>query len=399
VTESEQKRLDRELFEAATQGSVRRIAALLRSGANPNAVHPDEDNRTALHQASFCNQPVAAVTLLLRAGAKVNVREGCGWTPLHFAARGDGRKTAVLVACGADVNARDTSGSTPLHWAARSLASARLLLAHGADVNVKDCHGTLPLHLTTGSRRGRVAALMVAYGARIDARGAVLLGRVDTLEASLKKDPGMLDRPGRHGYRLLHIAVGARQAEVVRWLLRKGAKTDRKTDTSGTPLHDAAGLGHTEIARILLQNRANVNALGVARRTPLHEAVPHKGMMELLIENGARLNAVDAHGHTPLRVAAGHFCARDDASLEQVLAYWHHPTPSARTPDGRLLLNVLFKREQTLAATEALLKAHARAGSVPANLNVILRDATKRGAADVLQLLRKYAAREQKQEE
>lgn len=59
------------------------------------------------------------VAHLLAEGAKVDVEDEEGWTPLHSAAsRGDAAVLAQLLAAGADVDAATSSGAQALHFAA-----------------------------------------------------------------------------------------------------------------------------------------------------------------------------------------------------------------------------------------------------------------------------------------
>ena len=75
---------------------------------------------------------VAAVALLLEAGADPNARDVSGWTPLHKAAGFNANPAVVgaLLDAGADVHARDADGWTPLHlaaWRAANPAAVALL--------------------------------------------------------------------------------------------------------------------------------------------------------------------------------------------------------------------------------------------------------------------------------
>src|SRR5690242_4367441 len=71
------------LVQAAKNGEREAVRALLkRSGANVNATEPD--GTTALHWASYHDDLVMA-DLLIRAGAKVNVANDLGVTPLWTA--------------------------------------------------------------------------------------------------------------------------------------------------------------------------------------------------------------------------------------------------------------------------------------------------------------------------
>jgi ankyrin repeat protein len=99
-----------------------------------------------------------------------------GWTLLHYAANfwtGDYNGLArSLLMLGADVNAIDASGKTPLHFAARGIADdhglfmAKFLLENGADVDALCNDGRSPLQDAMSRDNDRVAALLLAHGAR-----------------------------------------------------------------------------------------------------------------------------------------------------------------------------------------------------------------------------------------
>ena len=79
-----------------------------------------------------------------RQGHPVNVRDHCGWTPLHEAANNDfPRIAAALLDAGADINDRggkECGGITPLIDAAAcgNVEIMRLLIKRCANVLAKD---------------------------------------------------------------------------------------------------------------------------------------------------------------------------------------------------------------------------------------------------------------------
>jgi ankyrin repeat protein len=115
---------------------------------------------------------VAAMKLLLKHGALVDLPQVSGATPLMVAVglgansidtRGkfrtelDALATAeVLLDAGADVNARDSRGRTALHAAAAQGYSdvAKFLVERGADLEAADADGVLPVDAALGKLRG-----------------------------------------------------------------------------------------------------------------------------------------------------------------------------------------------------------------------------------------------------
>ncbi|KAG6745538.1 hypothetical protein POTOM_050034 [Populus tomentosa] len=77
-------------------------------------------------------------------GVSVNLKDGEGRTPLHWAVdRGHLNIAEVLVGKDADINAKDNEGQTPLHYAAvcEREAIAEYLVKQNADTDAKDNDG------------------------------------------------------------------------------------------------------------------------------------------------------------------------------------------------------------------------------------------------------------------
>ncbi len=93
---------------------------LIQAGADPNGKSDTFDGSTALPLAiSQIEEPAPFVSILISAGANVNVRNGDGMTPLHLAALFGRLETAkILVSAGADATATNSEGKTPFQLVA-----------------------------------------------------------------------------------------------------------------------------------------------------------------------------------------------------------------------------------------------------------------------------------------
>jgi Ankyrin repeats (many copies) len=116
------------------------------------------------------NGDLAAVKMLVAAGADLNATNDNGWTPLHWASKeGHEGIVAKLIAAGANVNARNVNDKTPLHLASYEGREGIVatLIAAGANVNAADKNGKTPLGWASYDGREGIAATLIAAGAHI----------------------------------------------------------------------------------------------------------------------------------------------------------------------------------------------------------------------------------------
>lgn len=156
------------LHMACLTGDVQITDFLLQKGAWVNA--QSIDNSTPLCDACAGGN-VECVKMLLNRGAFVNPPLLLS-TPLHEAAlRGYTDIVTVLILAGAKLNVNDLHYGTPLHAACSmqfpSLTCISFLLKSGANVNAIKNHKT-PLHLIAMfSKSDEAAQLLLAYGADV----------------------------------------------------------------------------------------------------------------------------------------------------------------------------------------------------------------------------------------
>ena len=135
----------RDAFASSDVAKVESMLADLRKAGKP--LPRDADGKTLLHYAVqvYSSERLRFVRMLLKAGVDVNARAGEALTPLHFAARFNCPPCASeLIAAGAKVNLADSQGWTPIFEANRELLP--ILVAAGAEIHLRDPEGNVPLH-------------------------------------------------------------------------------------------------------------------------------------------------------------------------------------------------------------------------------------------------------------
>jgi ankyrin repeat protein len=339
-------------------------ALLLR---NVPAHSEDPDGTTPLHEAARAGSD-KVVKLLIDRGAALDAQViSTGRTPLHEAAlSGDGKEnvriTTLLMEAGARIDLKDKQGKTP--W--------RLALTKN--------HQAVAKILRT-SMRGRFEAEEVALTAQTagvtkekqeEIMSLARVGNVSAIENHLDHNVPVNLQISETGESLLMAAASSGNLSLVEMLFRKGAKADLEDirgrnavhygckypkigstvamrganlsmadtqtgktalhlcaaeghvfddimrdlhvkpdvfDNSGqTPLHLASEQGRTAAVTKLIALGANVGlAIETSKKTPLHLAASTiHGMdaMRVLVDAGASVTTLDNRGRLPLHYAA-----------------------------------------------------------------------------------------------
>ncbi len=372
--------IDDRLHDAAVEGNLDSLAALLDAGADPNT--PDAFGFVPLMWAALADRPDAA-RLLVESGANPNLTLERVGVDIPF---DEGRwKAEYYVTAGSPV-----SGETALGMAAiRGFESVvRVLVEAGANLNLGGGRGGLIRHAMRGRRCGMALWLLRAgapYDDPVPSRSSelsclVLFCDADTalefLEhvAQMKGDLGWFNQSW-------FLAADYNRADIMSVLLERGYATIDKVDPEGrTALSIAAFNGNGNTVRMLLARGAQVD-----RRNPRGETVlllaTTKGLPEgcgnnepwteaeeevesrrycdvvtTLLKACADPNATRDDGKGPLAVAAGCW---DDVSLVRLLLD-AGADASAKDTDGNTALDAAMLAghckvaELLTAATEGL---------------------------------------------
>ena len=175
-----------------------------------------------------------------------------------------------------------------LHAAAHAgdLVRINAALESSAAVDSRDGHGRTPLHVATFARRPDVVRRLIRAGARHDLLDA--------------------DR-----YDAVTIAAVADDEATLAALLASGASARLTTSIyDGTALIAAAHLGHDGVVRQLIAAGAPLDHVNNLHWTAVIESIVlgnggprHQATLAALIAAGANLQLTDRQGRTPLQLA------------------------------------------------------------------------------------------------
>jgi len=128
------------------------------------------DSTSAVMDAILLGQ-LDRVSQLLDSGVEINLKDGKGWTAMHFAAAAGYRSTVeLLLARGADVNSTTNKNESCLLLAVLSghIDIVRVLVSAGADVNLKSIDGADPLHAASQLKYYDMMNIMLGRVAQVD---------------------------------------------------------------------------------------------------------------------------------------------------------------------------------------------------------------------------------------
>jgi len=162
-------------------------------------------------------------------------------------------------------------------------------------------------------RRAVIALVMLAvlaWGSPAfcgEIHDATRRGNLEEVKALLTLHPELVFSMDMVGNTPLHLAALYGREKIAELLLANKADVNARASSGRTPLHMAALVGHKDLVELLLANNAEVNAFARNGDTPLHLAAAwgHKAdVVELLLAHGADVNARDLGGYTPSQAAA-----------------------------------------------------------------------------------------------
>ncbi|MBW4888760.1 ankyrin repeat domain-containing protein [Mucilaginibacter sp. HMF5004] len=275
------------------------------------------DGRTYLHWAATRGN-VEITEYLLNKGAKINIEDSHGTTPLTFAAGSGQQNTKIydlLAAHGADLKKEvNEDGANVLLLAVandKELALTNYFVSKGIDLNSKDAAGNnvfgyaaksgnvdlLKTLLQKGVKPNANAMLMAAQGGggRRGGGGATL-ATYQYLE-SLGIKP---TATAKNGENVLHALVRKQnQNDIIQYFITKGVDVNQADEEGNTAFMNAASANRdTAVLALLLPNVKNINQANLKGATALTLAVRNSAdVMNYLIAKGANVNVLDKTGN------------------------------------------------------------------------------------------------------
>ncbi|MCX2575869.1 ankyrin repeat domain-containing protein [Pedobacter sandarakinus] len=285
---------------------------LAQKGNDVNKI--THDSRTYLFwAASKGNIPV--VEYLLKNGAKVNLQDSHGATPLTFAAgagQADTKVYDLLLANGADLKKElNHDGANALLIGIANDKDFKLtdyFVAKGLSLNSVDAAGNTAFNYAAKTGNIETMNRLIAKGVKYNDNAFIMAaqggrGSSNTVATyqyleGLKLKPTALGSNGENA--LFYIVRKPNQDEVINYFLSKGVDVNQADKDGNTPFIAAAGSSKSVPTLTLLakslknidqQNAKGASALSMAVRNNSAEIVA------FLVNKGAKLDVVDLEGN------------------------------------------------------------------------------------------------------
>ena len=162
-------------------------------------------------------------------------------------------------------------------------------------------------------RQKEIVNLLVGRGATLTLFEACAAGEEERVERLLQQSAsGALDAPAIDGYSTdgwtpLHLAAFFGHKKIAELLIAHKADVDARSHNANgnTPLHAALAGNHKFVAALLIGHGADVNAADAQGWLPLHLAAANNNMDAItqLIAQGADVNAANGEAKTALSLA------------------------------------------------------------------------------------------------
>ena len=206
---------DAELFSQDwwKTATMKEVKSLVKQEVDFNRKDPKNNNLSIFTIAAGHTETPEIISLMLKNGANVNIRDDLGGTPLLGAALSNKspKVIEILLKNGADINMKTGDGNNALHFAVmynyRNIDIIKTLIKNGFDVNSKDNMGATTLMKAVAFNENTdVIELLIDKGADVN---SVNDNGIDVLSTA---------------------AVQSNNPEIIHFLVNKGAKISSITN-------------------------------------------------------------------------------------------------------------------------------------------------------------------------
>ena len=331
------------LHKACSRGSHIVVRDLLDMGAKADI--QDEYGDTPLHEAAVKNHPDIVTMLLERTENKTNlidIQNKEGQTALHAACvKGSHEVVEILLNSGADPTILDREGDSVLYYGVRSksikIVNTLLIdhIKHKRDVRRKFKTCKTVLHYASKYGLEDVVRELLKNGMDVDAVDDD--GNTALYYAVKNNHPKVAqlcmdnltqigktsDQRNKEGVTVVHQACYHGMLEILKKNMGNYSQFDVEDKSGDTVLHWAVYGEQPEVVELLLKNRdilkIDVDMANKRGQTALHIA-SKKGnrlIVELLIEHGAKHPIEDANSLTALDISLEHLDEDEEKRREQ----------------------------------------------------------------------------------
>lgn len=271
------------------------------------------DSRTYVFWAASRGN-VEIIDYLLSKGAKTDLQDSHGYSPVNFAAAGGQPNTQVyelFIKNGVDLKKDLThDGANALLVAVPSAKDFTLIdyfVSKGLPITSTDASGNTAFNYAVRNGNIEMLKALIAKGVKYNDNAMIMAaqgsrGGANTLAVyqfleSLKINPNAI---GKNGENVLHAIVRRpKQEEIINYFVGKGVDINKPDHDGTTPfMNAAASNGDVTLLTSLLTNVKNINQVNKKGVSALALAVRSNSaeVVSLLISKGADLNVVDASG-------------------------------------------------------------------------------------------------------
>ncbi len=327
------------------------------------------DGRTYLHWAA--NRGNAdLVAYLLDKGAKVDVLDSHGTTPLLFAAGSGQQNTKIydlLLAHGDNLKTNiSADGANALLLAVandKDLTLTNYFISKGLDLNSADAAGNNAFSYAAKSGNIEVLKTLVQKGIKPNANvmlmaaqgggGGANLATYQYLE-SLNIKPTATSKSGEN---VLHYLVRKpNQMQIIKYFLDKGLDINQTDEEGNTVLMNAAASNRdTAVLAMLLLHTKNVNQANQNGVTALALAVRSNSpeIVNYLISKGASVNILDKKGNNLAYYLVESYRPQNGSGFGGMNGQAaNRPANASATDDFNLKLNILKQKGLNVAAPQ-----------------------------------------------